>query len=926
MELLDGATLRSRLKKSAMSSHEARSIAAQLARGLAAAHAVGIVHRDFKSENVILVDNDGETRAVITDFGVAVRTTDAATASGMVGTPAYIAPELIDGGDATAAADLYSFGVVLYEMLSGKLPFVGTTAVATALARLHGPPPPLSVVVPAIDPVLISIVEACLMLDPEARSDAATPLLRALMRDDATAHAIAAAPPRHSRRWLAAGGVVIALGAAVLALLARTIATRPSASGPPTHRITHRTIVRPFVESTSNRIDEGNAAAGFGLRELLRAELSDAPQWRTLAPFDESGFEGDMLRSATQLDPSSAAHFAAVGFADYLVEGTFGSASDGQLDATARLVDGKNGELMASAHAVGPDVRAVASKLGGQLRKALDLTRHTAVSPGLWPKPADEREYALALLMIHRHDIAGALTHHDSVNAAEPEFSQASWLHSVASSEAGQLTNRLRTLDFSSLPVDDAQTAVVSMDFVNEKYASSTSHARDRLAGDPFDPLLRLAAIEFESSPTTKMLADLESLRQSVRVEQYPQIDSVEIELRNRRGDHLGALAAVARCTADATALSDRGAFARCNLFGADAATSLFKWDDTIRLASLAYDASVSTGDRIMITRARDIIWDVLRKRGRFAELERHARDAAAAERARHDEPSAREAEMTVGSALMEDGHVAEARELLGEDVNYFLANDNLKSGSYAELQAAQAQLRSGDTVAAQHEVLTSLGYYHAQQNDRLIAYANSIMAELLLARGTIAEARAKALDALQAREKGGWSRIASQTKFLLAKIDIADGKSARADASLRELLADRAAALLPGDRIEALGVRALALVDENLSADALRLIEEANALIVDDDSEPLALLLGRAHALATLATARNAALAELLTMRQRAESGGYVVTTLELRLAIARAEWHASKVARFANELDEIAATADKLGLGLVAAQARAR
>ena len=113
-----------------------------MAAALAAAHRAGVVHRDFKSGNVMLVPAppEHELRVVVTDFGLARRTlagerTPALSigdAGEMSGTPAYMAPEQVEGGAVTPATDVYALGVVLYEMVTGVLPFVGDTPLATA--------------------------------------------------------------------------------------------------------------------------------------------------------------------------------------------------------------------------------------------------------------------------------------------------------------------------------------------------------------------------------------------------------------------------------------------------------------------------------------------------------------------------------------------------------------------------------------------------------------------------------------------------------------------------------------------------------------------------------------------------------------------------------------------------------------------------
>src|SRR5205085_4918693 len=102
-----------------------------------------IVHRDLKSDNVFLVpDPAGPPRVMVMDFGLArpMQTSTLRTfsrGSGLVGTPAYIAPELLTGSPATVRSDLYSLGVLLFEMLAGRLPFDGATAVQAAASRLY---------------------------------------------------------------------------------------------------------------------------------------------------------------------------------------------------------------------------------------------------------------------------------------------------------------------------------------------------------------------------------------------------------------------------------------------------------------------------------------------------------------------------------------------------------------------------------------------------------------------------------------------------------------------------------------------------------------------------------------------------------------------------------------------------------------------
>jgi eukaryotic-like serine/threonine-protein kinase len=189
MELLGGETLaKFRSRRSIVPETEALPIALQILDGLAAIHAAGIVHRDFKPENVFVIPADsGPMRAVVTDFGLArsLNSQDFGMQSSMntlVGTPAYMAPEQAAGASATPSWDIYAFGVLMFELLTGTLPFEGRTAIALALARQKRRAPTLTALNPNISAALERVVARCLHCDPECRySDVEA--LRAAMLD-----------------------------------------------------------------------------------------------------------------------------------------------------------------------------------------------------------------------------------------------------------------------------------------------------------------------------------------------------------------------------------------------------------------------------------------------------------------------------------------------------------------------------------------------------------------------------------------------------------------------------------------------------------------------------------------------------------------------------------------------------------------------
>ena len=150
----------------------------QLAEGLHAAHRAGIVHADFKSANVILVPARIGVRAVITDFGVARR--DPASHPGedtyvradtirVAGTLAYMSPEQLAGDRVTTASDIYSFGIVLFEMACGERPFDDSDLIKSAMLRAGGPAVSVRTKAPGIDERWEAAIARCLQRDPERR-------------------------------------------------------------------------------------------------------------------------------------------------------------------------------------------------------------------------------------------------------------------------------------------------------------------------------------------------------------------------------------------------------------------------------------------------------------------------------------------------------------------------------------------------------------------------------------------------------------------------------------------------------------------------------------------------------------------------------------------------------------------------------------
>jgi len=201
MEYLDGQTLKEVIKsEGAMSLERTTEIVRQVAGALDAAHEQGVIHRDLKSDNIMLSQTNGGDWAKVLDFGIAkiqqpegVRDIDITAANLVIGTPQYMSPEQCSqSGPIDKRSDVYSFGIIVYEMLAGRVPFTGESPTLIMMKQVQDEPPPISEFRPDLPVAVEQIISRALAKQPEDRFQSAGELSKALA--EASEGSVVAAP------------------------------------------------------------------------------------------------------------------------------------------------------------------------------------------------------------------------------------------------------------------------------------------------------------------------------------------------------------------------------------------------------------------------------------------------------------------------------------------------------------------------------------------------------------------------------------------------------------------------------------------------------------------------------------------------------------------------------------------------------------
>ncbi len=373
MEYIEGENLQSVLRrKKKLDPAEAANILAQVCRALEAAHNEGVIHRDLKPQNIML---DKTGRAYVMDFGIARSMLGAGmTQTGaLIGTPDYMSPEQAKGQKLDARSDLFSLGIIFYEMLSGKVPFDADTTMGKLWKRTNEPARPVDELDKTIPKTLSDIVRKCLEIDPQKRFASVTELLNQIeiWQGPASGTRVVTlqAPGMPAYAKWAAAGIGVVLIASVWFLRSR-ISPTPIGPHPPV-----TLLIADFDNKTGDAVFDGT------LEPMLGIALEGAPFISSINRVQARKDAARLQPGATHLDASLAQLVARSEGVNAVVTGSITQAGSGYKVSVSAL-DPSTGKSIVSEEKNASnkqDVLAAAGKLAESIRKGLgDTTPESA--------------------------------------------------------------------------------------------------------------------------------------------------------------------------------------------------------------------------------------------------------------------------------------------------------------------------------------------------------------------------------------------------------------------------------------------------------------------------------------------------------------------------------------------------------------------
>jgi tetratricopeptide (TPR) repeat protein len=1004
MQLLEGETLRQWIERSFKMDKRppldgAMDLAVQITRGLEAAHQKNIIHRDIKPEN-IFVTVRGEVK--ILDFGLAKvmepqkepdvqgdLTADMAapgeealtlTRTGAkMGTAFYMSPEQIRGEKLDARSDLFSLGLVLFEMLTGRRAFRGSTGADVHDAVLHGSPAPVRQLNPAVPSGVESVIRRSLERDRDRRYQSAKELhadLESLnLRRSPALGGIGA--------WVATGLLLLALvaiGANVGGLRDRIL--RRPASNDAAERLKQRTAVAVLgFKNLSGRDDESWISTA--LSEMLDAQLSAGQQLRVVSSEDVARMKIDLsLPAADSYSRDTLQKIRAHLGSDIVVLGSYletGKDSGGKIRVDVRLQDARQGETIAVISQDGNEASLpeLVTQSGAGLRQKLGIadvsaTEASQVAASTSTSPEATRLYAEGLAKLQAYEALAARDLLEKAIAADPNYALS---HSAMAQAWSQL-------GYDKKAQEEAKKAFdLSASLTREQHLSVEGRYREfahdfpaaieiyrtlrNFFPDNLDYGLRLASAQRKAGHPKDSLDTIAQMRTLPKpLSDDARIDMEEASAQNAAGNFSEYQKAAAAATAKAKAQGSRMLQVQSTI------AETFAWDRLGDLNKAAQrglegrDLAANAGSPHLLGDALRTYGIVLYDKGDFAGA-RSAFEQALNTFQKIGDGEIGVTTVSLGNVYFELGKLEEARRYYEQALRFHQETDanpaNIGSdiGSIAlvldglgdlvgatrmhekslqgfrdggDQRGESATLENlGDVLVERGELSQAMSYY--QQGISLAekigykegrAFNLGGLAQISLIRDQVSQARDQEEQVLTFQKEVGDSVEIARSQIALATIVIEEGKPAEAEALLRAAAPQLEQQTIATSASQSAALLARALLAQSKIGEAEAAATNALALAERTSDRSTHLLATLAAAEVNARTGKEpAAIKALQSVLSESVRDGYTEFEFEAWLDLGRIELHSSR-ASGRQRLKKLEEDASRMDFRLIARKAR--
>jgi len=805
MELLAGGSLRDHLMRSGpMHPADVLPMVVQMADALDAAHHAGIIHRDFKTANVVLVEteaDDSAPRVVVTDFGLARGSPGKSALASLsdtgavVGTPAYMAPEQVQGSRLTPAADIYALGIVIYEMVTGVRPFDGGSPLSVAARRLTEAPAPPSIHCPNLDPGWESVILRCLALDPEQRFQSAGAVVDALRDGVAseaeaktmvdTSTATVSKPSRARRRSLLIGVLVAFAAAVVIAVggpaLWKQFVTPTAQEGTVVESAPRQTVaVLGLTNLTGGEETEWVSTA---LAELLTTEMGVGEELRTLGGHEVARVRRDM--GPWDGDPTTeiVARLHRQLGADLVVAGSYsivGAPADGLLRVDLRLLDASTGEVVEESGATGTlrQLFELLERAGDTLRVAagvgtLSPSEALAVK-ATWPSdPEAARLFSSGLQSLRRSDASAA---RDVLQRAAEIEADHPLIHAKLAEALSELGYERLAIDAIAIARDNASGLPDSMKRSIDASFYELNRETNRAIAiyqelfdshpDDIEVGFRLISSQIEVSSTREAAATLERMKEMGDGQAIdPRLHLASSVILRIEGDLNGALddAQAAGDAADAVDSETLSATARTR--AAEILHQLGDMDQAQEQLTEAQRLFEAVGDEWGLAETLEASAQLTHQRGDLATAERLQRRALEIYEGMGNPQGTARARHNLGVIAIDQGNLSGAEALFEQALATYREIGALAEAAASELDIGVALHLAGVLPGAEKRYRSALDLYTEVKDKTGTAMALTNLGEILFLRGDPTSSRELHQEALALNtEIGDPSAMAYET------------------------------------------------------------------------------------------------------------------------------------------------------------------